>query len=657
MKKHGLQFAAGLLAVLLVWALSLGRPWHAMEFKTFDFYTSLTAPRVAPVPVVILAIDEPTFQELQTQWPFPRRFHARVIERVLADGAAAIGFDVVFAEPSNRKDDEALANAIAGSGKVVLAASREMVESGNATIWTDVRPIQPLLDAGAIAGFAGVVPDDDFVVRWHEWRDDGFASRLAALGALHAGRLLPPNAGTARMIEYAGPRGTFDTLSYYQALVPGLLPPGFFKDKIVLVGRSVRTASELRNSQVDMFNSPFAVIDAGDRLFPGVEVQANLLSNQITGGGLQPVPDGPVIVITLLLVLLLLYSVSNAHPATTAALALAMIASVIVVSLLLFVHEKRWLPPLFPVAAIIAAYGISGLMSYALARRRAMQIRTMFSQYVPSQVVAKLVEQPEMLRLGGEVREVTLMFTDLANFTTMSEQLSAEQTVEVLTEYFNAMTPIIHRDGGTVDKFIGDAIMAFWGAPLADDAHAQHAVDAAVDMLAAMDDLMQRLRARGLPEIAMRIGIHTGKVVVGNVGSESRFSYTAIGDAVNLAARLEGANKAFGSSILISEETVSRLSDRHRLRHLDVVIVKGKTEPVGVFTPCEDAALCELSARALEAFRSRRWKESVSAFEQILARKPGDAAATRLLERVAVAAAHADTLGAQWNGAISLDKF
>lgn len=656
MKKHGLQFAAGLLAVLLVWALSLGRPWHAMEFKTFDFYTSITAPRVAPVPVVILAIDEPTFQELQTQWPFPRRFHARVIERVLADGAAAIGFDVVFAEPSNRKDDEALANAIAGSGKVVLAASKEMVESGNATIWTDVQPIQPLLDAGAIAGFAGVVPDDDFVVRWHEWHGDGFASRLAALGALHAGRLLPQDTDTARMIEYAGPRGTFDTLSYYQAMVPGLLPPGFFKDKIVLVGRSVRTASELRNSQVDMFNSPFAVIDAGDRLFPGVEVQANLLSNQLTGGGLQPVPDGPVIVITMLLVLLLLYGVSNTHPATTAALALAMISGVILVSLLLFVHEKRWLPPLFPVAALIAAYGVSGLMSYALARRRAMQIRTMFSQYVPSQVVAKLVEQPEMLRLGGEVREVTLMFTDLANFTTMSEQLSAEQTVEVLTEYFNAMTPIIHRDGGTVDKFIGDAIMAFWGAPLADDAHAQHAVDAAVDMLAAMENLMQRLRARGLPEIAMRIGIHTGKVVVGNVGSESRFSYTAIGDAVNLAARLEGANKAFGSSILISEETVSRLSGRHRLRHLDVVIVKGKTEPVGVFTPCEDAALCELSHRAIDAFRAKRWEESATAFRQILARKPGDLAATRLLERVA-AAAGVEELDAEWDGAVSLDKF
>jgi adenylate cyclase len=657
MKKHGLQFAAGLLAVLLVWALSLGRPWHAMEFKTFDFYTSVTAPRVAPVPVVILAIDEPTFQELQTQWPFPRRFHARVIERVLADGAAAVGFDVVFAEPSKKEDDEALAKAIAGSGKVVLAASHEMVESGNATIWTDVRPIQPLLDAGAIAGFAGVVPDDDFVVRWHAWRDDGFASRLAALGAMHAGRLLPADAGTvANMIEYAGPRGTFDTLSYYQALVPGLLPPGFFKDKIVLVGRSVRTASELRSSQVDMFNSPFAVVDAGDRLFPGVEVQANLLSNQLTGGGLHPVPDGPIIAVTLLLVLLLLVSVSNAHPATTAALALALVVTVIVVSLLLFIHEKRWLPPLFPVAAIIAAYGVSGLMSYALARRRAMKIRTMFSQYVPSQVVAKLVEQPEMLRLGGEVREVTLMFTDLANFTTMSEQLSAEQTVEVLTEYFNAMTPIIHRDGGTVDKFIGDAIMAFWGAPLADDAHAQHAVDAAVDMLAAMENLMQRLRARGLPEIAMRIGVHTGKVVVGNVGSESRFSYTAIGDAVNLAARLEGANKAFGSSILISDETVSRLSDRHRLRHLDVVIVKGKTEPVGVFTPCDDAALCELSSRAIDAFRSRRWEESTRAFEQILARKPGDLAATRLLQRVAAAAAE-EALDVEWNGAVSLDKF
>ncbi len=643
--------AACALALLLVGAATFSRTWHALEFKTFDVLTAWTAPQRTALPVVILAIDEPTFQELQHTWPFPRSVHAALLKRLHDEGAAAVGLDIVFADPSTETEDAALAQAIAETGPVVLAATREKIDSSNAALWLDVMPLQRFLDAGADAGDAGVEPDDDFVVRRVPVAREGFALRLAQRAAEARGKL--PVLRHFDWIGYRGPRGTFDTRSYYQALEPGLLPAGFFKNKIVLVGRSARTATELSRSQADLFNSPFGTA-GGERLFPGVELQATLVDNYLTGGGLRTVPEGWTLALVALLVPLLLWGNRRLHPAGAAALAAALVAAIAGASWWLFGRFQLWWPPLLPAAAAVAVYGAAALAGYAFVRRRARQTRAMFAQYVPPAVVSRLIAQPELMRLGGEAREVTLMFTDLANFTTLSEQLSAEQTVEVLTAYFNAMTPIVHATGGTVDKFIGDAVMAFWGAPLDDPQHAEHAVTAAISMQQAMQVLVADLRARGLPPIHMRIGLHTGRVVVGNVGSEQRFSYTAIGDAVNLAARLEGANKAFGTGILLSAATAAQLPSSVALRALDDVVVKGKTEPVRVFTPCDDAAVRDASLAALSAFHARDWDGASGYLAQVLARVPGDAAALRLQQRVAEA--RALPVGSDWSPAVALDK-
>ncbi|MES2929968.1 MAG: adenylate/guanylate cyclase domain-containing protein [Pseudomonadota bacterium] len=643
--------AACALALLLVGAATFSRTWHALEFKTFDVLTAWTAPQRTALPVVILAIDEPTFQELQHTWPFPRSVHAALLKRLHDEGAAAVGLDIVFADPSTETEDAALAQAIAETGPVVLAATREKIDSSNAALWLDVMPLQRFLDAGADAGDAGVEPDDDFVVRRVPVAREGFALRLAQRAAEARGKL--PVLRHFDWIGYRGPRGTFDTRSYYQALEPGLLPAGFFKNKIVLVGRSARTATELSRSQADLFNSPFGTA-GGERLFPGVELQATLVDNYLTGGGLRSVPEGWTLALVALLVPLLLWGNRRLHPAGAAALAAALVAAIAGASWWLFGRFQLWWPPLLPAAAAVVVYGAAALAGYAFVRRRARQTRAMFAQYVPPAVVSRLIAQPELMRLGGEAREVTLMFTDLANFTTLSEQLSAEQTVEVLTAYFNAMTPIVHATGGTVDKFIGDAVMAFWGAPLDDPQHAEHAVTAAISMQQAMQVLVADLRARGLPPIHMRIGLHTGRVVVGNVGSEQRFSYTAIGDAVNLAARLEGANKAFGTGILLSAATAAQLPSSVALRALDDVVVKGKTEPVRVFTPCDDAAVRDASLAALNAFHARDWNGAGGYLAQVLARVPGDAAALRLQQRVAEA--RALPVGSDWSPAVALDK-
>ena len=493
------SLAACVLALLLVGAATFTRTWHVLEFKTFDVLTALAAPQRSALPVVILAIDEPTFQELQQPWPFPRSVHAALLQRLHADGAAAVGFDVVFAEPSTEAEDAALDRAIAEAGPVVLAATREKIDGSNAALWLDVLPLQRFLDAGADAGDAGVEPDDDFVVRRAPVARESFALRLAQRAAEARGQQRPA-LRHFDWIGYRGARGTFDTRSYYQALEPGLLPAGFFKNKIVLVGRSARTATELTRSQADLFNSPFGTA-GGERLFPGVELQATLVDNYLMGGGLRSVHEGWTLALVLLVLPVLLWGNRRLPLAGAAALAAALVVAIALGSWWLFARFQLWWPPLLPAAATAAIYGGAALAGYAAVRQRARQTRAMFAQYVPPAVVERLIAQPELMRLGGESREVTLMFTDLASFTTLSEQLSADQTVEVLTAYFNAMTPIVHATGGTLDKFIGDAVMAFWGAPLDDAQHAEHAVAAAIAMQQAMQALVAGLAARGLPPI------------------------------------------------------------------------------------------------------------------------------------------------------------
>lgn len=220
-------WAVALLALALVWAASFTRVWHALEFKSFDLLATVTAPGPSPLPIVVLAIDEPTFQQLGQAWPFPRSMHAQLLERLRADGAAAVGFDVLFSEASREEEDAAFAEAIARftrqAAPVVLASARERADNANADLWVQVLPLARFAQAGAIAGESMVQPDDDFVVRRAHHHAGSFAARMAAL----AGGGAPD--GTQEYIVYRGPRGTFDTRSYYQALLPGLLPPGFFR--------------------------------------------------------------------------------------------------------------------------------------------------------------------------------------------------------------------------------------------------------------------------------------------------------------------------------------------------------------------------------------------------------------------------------------------
>lgn len=285
-------------------------------------------------------------------------------------------------------------------------------------------------------------------------------------------------------------------------------------------------------------------------------------------------------------------------------------------------------------------------------RRR--EITRVFSLYVTPQVVDYVIAHPERIKLGGERREVTLLFTDLAGFTTISESHSPERVRYMLNRHFTDMTDIVLEHQGTVSQFIGDAIMAFWGAPLDDDDQAYHAVAAAVAMQKAMAKLRADFAKEGLPPIYMRVGIHSGSAMVGNLGSAKRFDYSATGDDVNLAARLEGCNKLYGSGILVSIDTARQIEGRIALRAVDKIIVKGKTRAIEVFTPCDDPKLIEHTAQIIRLFRNQEWDAAESHLRELLAIAPDDSIAKLYLGRIA--AFRNAPPEAKWDGAVELEK-
>jgi adenylate cyclase len=265
-----------------------------------------------------------------------------------------------------------------------------------------------------------------------------------------------------------------------------------------------------------------------------------------------------------------------------------------------------------------------------------------------------MIAHPEQMKLGGERRNITTLFTDLAGFTSVSEAYSPEKVAQLLNRHFTAMTDIVLEHHGTVVTFIGDAIMAFWGAPLDDEAQAHRCVAAAIAMQRGMQAMRSDFAKEGLPPIHMRVGIHSGSAVVGNLGSAKRFDYTAIGDDVNLAARLEGANKRYGTEILVSGQTVERVGAAIRFRPIDRVIVKGKSVAVEVFTPCDDAQLIDWTTQAMALFRTQQWDAASAILEELLLVHPDDTVAALYMQRIAMY--RKTPPGEKWDASVELEK-
>ncbi|MFO1421372.1 MAG: adenylate/guanylate cyclase domain-containing protein [Candidatus Competibacteraceae bacterium] len=458
---------------------------------------------------------------------------------------------------------------------------------------------------------------------------------------------VPVDAQGAVWVPYRGPRGSFPYLSA-SAVLHRQADPQRLDGAIVLVGATAAGLSDLRATPVQ-------------DIYPGVEVNANLVAGILD----QSLKYQPVFVRGLeSLLLALLGGVGiglGFLPPLRALLGTAALAAV-TVGLNLYAWQRlNWVIPLAPALVLLALlYLLQSSYGYFTQTRREQRLARLFGQYVPRELVTEMSRRPGGYGLGGESREMTVLFSDIQDFTTVSEALEPRQLTQLMQFILTPLTQAIHEQRGTVDKYIGDAIMAFWGAPLSDPDHARHAVRAALAMRARLEALAPELAARGWPALRIRIGVNSGVMSVGNMGSEFRMAYTVLGDAVNLAARLESAAKQYGVSLVLSETTRAAVPEL-ACRELDRVRVKGRAQPVTLFEPLgpvdalTDALREELALheQALIAYRAGDWELATARFEALRVRQPEQSLYTLYLERIAVLRADSP---AAWDGVFTLGQ-
>ena len=454
--------------------------------------------------------------------------------------------------------------------------------------------IPELMNAANAAGYVSFVPEMDGVVRWvptlmqhgeymfpplslQLLREAvksplavnifGFGSDKMALGE----SLIPVKENSDILINYYGPAFTFEHISATDVL-SGKVGQEDLSGAIILVGA---TAAGIHDIHV----SPFGP------LYPGVEIHANIMESILQNDFLMR-PEWLRILDLLMIAVsgLLLGLVSQKYKAYGAATFLVIgMLGYLAFDFYLFTQKGLWVNTVYPIFTQIFVYSGLALYHFGFEQREKRFIKGAFSQYMAPTVVNQLVENPGLLKLGGERQVITAFFSDVAGFSSLSEKLEPEKLVNLLNEYLTAMTDIVLKYEGTVDKFEGDAIIAFFGAPLVFNDHALRTCLVSVEMQECLDSMRTEWRAQGEPELFMRIGINTGPAVVGNMGSKTRMDYTMMGDSVNLAARLEGVNKHYKTSTMISESTYEQAKDGIEARELDLIRVVGKLEPVKIY--------------------------------------------------------------------------
>ena len=583
----------GLLAALTVAAfslVSLASPFSLVELRSFDYLSTFAPPPLPQDGPVIVAIDEPSMAEIGSQWPWPRALHARLIEALRRAGAKAIGVDIIFAEPSVApENDVALAAAVGPD--VVLAGDETLIETPQADQFVRTEPLAQLIERGAKTGIASVQLSGDGTFRQVPAYPDGFAAQLAQT----AGRQPKARSGPA-LLQMFGPARTYPTVSYYQALDPvQFLPEGFFRNRVVIVGLSLQNAPTLQAGGADAFATPFTVHTG--QLISGAEIQATIFDN-ITSGLFIETAGRPIAIAAIALGALLAAGIvfrSTGWPTAAVSVLVLLLFAAASYALLRLGHV--FVSPVGPVLSYLCVVAGQTGLDYAAERRSRREITRAFSRYLSPALVERLANDPSQLKLGGERRTLTILFCDVRGFTTISETLQddPEQLTTLINRLLTPLSEIVLESGGTIDKFIGDCLMAFWNAPLDDPDHASHAVGAALRMLEAIETLNAELRreaeGKGTAPHVLRIGIgiNTGDCVVGNMGSSRRFDYSVLGDCVNLASRLEGESKNYGVPLLIGEQTARLSAADFTSIELDSITVKGRTALSPIFTILQPA--------------------------------------------------------------------
>jgi adenylate cyclase len=679
-------------------------PVEELRVRTFDTF-QLVQPRVKTArPVTIVDIDEKSLADPRLgQWPWPRTRIADIVNNLTRMGAVVIAFDVVFAEPDRLNPDMAAENfrgldeatreklrALPSNDQIfadAIRASRVVLgESGGRDVHSDLdkalpvtgfamlgedpepyifkfdgllRNVKVLEEAAAGRGLFTIVPERDGIVRRVPMIMDAQDVRMPALSfevlrilggsgtimiktdkagidsvVLQGLRLKIPTDSFARLwVHYA----RNDPSIYVSAVdvLDGRVPPEMISRKLILIGTSATGMNDIKTTPVS-------------RAMPGVEIHAQALESALTGSALsQPNYSKEWEFLAALVAGIVVIAFAPAFGPVTLVVVGALLAALLVgTSWYFFTQHRLLIDFTYPLLSTTLIYLTLIFSSFVREQAQRRQIRSAFGQYLSPALIEQLAQSPEKLVLGGEEREMTIMFSDVRGFTTISESYKHDPQglTALMNRFLTPLTNAILARKGTIDKYMGDAIMAFWNAPLDDRQHQINACEAAIDMLERIDALNKEREAEAqqgghayIP-INVGVGLNTGTCVVGNMGSDLRFDYSVLGDSVNLASRLEGQSKEYGFPIIVGSNTALAVKDRFAILELDFIMVKGKKEPEVIYAIAgrEDTAqsgrfqrLRNLTIEMLACYRSRDWDGALAAIER--GRRTDEARALELL--------------------------
>ena len=600
-KPFNLRLALLLGTVALVFLIQIAAllpnvttPLERIEYSIRDVLMRLHGTQETPSNIAIVAIDDFSFNWTGLQWPWSRSYLAEIVDQINAGGGQVVGVDILLFEPdADSANDQAFADALGRvpSAVTVVQIFKDPVDNFTVSTLSPPLPIyQPVLDGSGITAFTR---DEDAIIRsvqaYDTYNQKEYYHWAFEIARLYLGVEAPSNPTSASvqfngqsvplrsgqlLINFAGPAKTYPTYSASNVHDGITLEenPDAFRGKIVLIGATTVTMQ-------DVYPTPFSA----QVPTAGVEIVANTVDTLISGQYLREAPPWVALITTLIAALLAALISRSKQPSLTITLLVAAMLGYLAVVFVFFLKFRYILPTMIPQIMLFLGVVLPTLeqaVSQELEKRR---VRNLFSRFISPEMVDQMMATQDLNSLNKR-SDISIIFSDIRGFTTLSERLSPEDVVALLNPYLEAMSKVIYKHGGTVDKYEGDAIIAFFGEPVPFKDHAVRALRASLDMRIALDELRRQWEKEGRPnQIEMGIGINSGDVFVGLLGSAQRINYTVIGDNANLASRLQDLTKTYAWPILISESTYQQVKDEFEAEFADAVTVKGKTKPVNVY--------------------------------------------------------------------------
>lgn len=658
--------------------------------------------------IVLLKIDDYSLEKINS-WPIPRDIYTDIVNRLSNYGAKVLAFDILFPEEvascNDVSPDEGFANAINNfqnnGGRVILAYSTEYSDHNQSEFFKEVPPelfmnilesrqadekvsiakskiskatwpIEKLLMPEPDLGYLSNEEDFDGVFRQYRVFSNvdslffpslGYRAYQSFTDTNHMIHVLPSGEAVLEIddqssvkinergeakLRWLGYKRNFETVSLYQLISSDPNDPELakiFNNKIVFLGSTALGAHDLRNSPIDT-------------KLPGIYAHMNFTEMMLQKFFYKPVESSFMFSLSFLLIgmVILLLTMMLKNATLDIAVLIAITGALFIADYYYFLPQGYEIQLFLIYTCLIATYSFITLINFNNANAEKKQIKGAFSRYVAPSIVDDMLDNPEKLKVGGEKKDITCLFSDVRDFTSISEKLSPAELSQCLNRYMGEMTDIVFETNGTLDKYIGDAIVAFWGAPIDIGDHVDQAMDAAVKMLEVLPNINKEFKEKGFPEFKIGLGLNSGECSVGNMGSDQIFAYTALGDNMNLGARLESLCKHYGAQILISEYTHEKMNlDKFTTRLIDKVRVKGKLHPVGVYEVLYSYHPLMIDKMNLKNFKMAyalyvegKFEEAKTLFESILSIHAEDKSSQRLLESCKHWIANPPTKGDDW---------